>query len=128
MEKEKPMSHVFRPGDKVKAPAFYGDRIFTLQECADETYTLQIFGDHETACESFTADGRVSVYHTHPVLTLVEAKKEPVKVECPIDFTAPHWGLQTALAGPRTLPLPAEWTNLLIGKRGRLTFVESEGE
>jgi len=66
----------FKAGGKVKC-AFFGDEVFELKYvtgCRDiYPLTISRLGSYDT----FTIDGRSSSMHTHPILILVERKKEP---------------------------------------------------
>ena len=64
----------FKVGDRVKC-AFYGDEIFTLEDCGRHN-ALSLAGLKGV----FYTNGRCNIEHTHSVLTLVERAKTKVKV------------------------------------------------
>lgn len=118
----------FKPGDKVRV-SFFGEQVFTLLKLDDEDFPIYFEVTKPNGSrtrEVFKVDGRLTSYHTHPVLTMVEPKKEPIRVECEMDYTGPQFTLRQTIAsaGPITLPMPTHWTQVLIGKKGKLIFIE----
>lgn len=106
---------LFKPGDKVRC-AFYGDEVFTLVlGFCDSIVTL----NRAVPYRDFFSDGKIHRDHTHPVLTMVEPKKEPLRIEIPITWIDENLTI---------IPVPDKGFHLdtvLIGKRGKLIFEET---
>lgn len=75
---------IFEAGDVVTC-AFFGDKEFVLKESNLGKYPIQITfldDDGVERLNSFTQDGKSSIYHTFPVLKLVRKKiKKRIIVE-----------------------------------------------
>lgn len=74
----------YQAGDKVKC-AFFGEEVFELkgikaEKCAGIYFPL--YFEYNNANHYFTTDGKDSLKHTHPILTLVERpKKKKIKLD-----------------------------------------------
>ena len=75
---------IFEAGDVVTC-AFFGDKEFVLKESNLGKYPIQITFLNDDGVErmnSFTQDGKFSIYHTFPVLKLVRKKiKKRIVIE-----------------------------------------------
>jgi hypothetical protein len=69
------MSHIFKVGDRVSFGGLEGE-VVSDDSCSDYPISVEFESGHTN---DFTADGRLSEYHTEPLLKLVTPAKTKVK-------------------------------------------------